>query len=85
MNIDVLYFAALREAVGLDCEHIDVPAGVDSLQALRHWLAARGGAWAQQFAPDRRLMMSLNQAMARGDALLTEGDEVAFFPPVTGG
>ena len=83
--ITVLYFARLREALGSAREELVLPAGVGTLQALREHLAARGGPWAQEMAAGRALRAAVNQSLVQGDAPLGAGDEVAFFPPVTGG
>lgn len=85
MKIRVLYFASLREKLGKGSEEIDLPAGVSTLSALRLHLLERGGAWASALAEDRAVRMAVNQDMAKGDAAFKSGDEVAFFPPVTGG
>ena len=83
--IKVLYFARLREALGKGSEQITLPADVRDLEGLRALLVARGGAWEQELAPSKPVRAAVNQSMALGDAALTDGDEVAFFPPVTGG
>ena len=81
----MLYFARLREALGKSSERIELPTGVRDLEALRAMLVSRGGAWEQELAPHRPVRAAVNQAMAMGDTALADGDEVAFFPPVTGG
>jgi molybdopterin synthase sulfur carrier subunit len=83
--ITVLYFARLREALGQGSERIELPLNVRDLEGLRALLVARGGAWEQELAPSKPVRAAVNQAMAFGDAPLSDGDEVAFFPPVTGG
>ncbi len=83
--ITVLYFARLREALGTGSETIAVPAGVRDLEGLRALLVARGGVWAQELAPGKPVRAAVNQAMAVGDVEISDGDEIAFFPPVTGG
>jgi len=83
--ITVLYFARLREALGRSSERIYLPAEVCDVEGLRALLIARGGVWAQELAPQRPVRVAVNQAMAVGDVQVTDGDEVAFFPPVTGG
>ena len=83
--ITLLYFARLREALGSGREQIVLPAGVATLGALRAHLARRGGAWAIEMAEGRNLRAAVNQDVATADAPLKDGDEVAFFPPVTGG
>lgn len=80
----VLYFASLREALGSAGEDMRLPAGVATPGALRDHLAARGGVW-QALAQTKNLRCAVNQRMVGFDAAVTEGDEVAFFPPVTGG
>lgn len=85
MKVTVLYFAALREAVGCAREQLELPATVATLGDLRGWLAGRGEPWAQALADRPALRMALDQQMAHGDEYLREGAEVAFFPPVTGG
>lgn len=84
MKIKVLYFASLREAVGISSEECELPDDVSTLGALRRHLAARGDAW-QVLETGRNIRVALNQRMSSGEAILSVGDEVAFFPPVTGG
>ena len=82
-TITVRYFASIREAVGQGSERIRTQA--QALAALRAELIARGAPWAECLAEGRAVRMAVNQLMAKADAPLTEGAEVAFFPPVTGG
>lgn len=84
-SIQVLYFANLREQLGKDCEVLDVPDTVTNLQSLREWMAGRGDNWAEKFGDKQKLMASVNHEMAKPETLLNDGDEIAFFPPVTGG
>jgi molybdopterin synthase sulfur carrier subunit len=81
----LLYFAGLREALGTARETLALPSGVGDIAALRAHLAARGGTWGEQFAPGRNVRAAVNQDMAAPDAAIGEADEIAFFPPVTGG
>ena len=83
--ITVLYFARLRESLGQSSEQITLPASVQDLAGLRDLLVARGGAWKDELGQDKRVRAAVNQAMARGDSPIADGDEIAFFPPVTGG
>lgn len=83
MNITVRYFASVREAIGQGSEQIDTAAA--SLAALRDELIARGPAYAEALARGKSVRMALNQVMSDESAALTDGCEVAFFPPVTGG
>lgn len=80
--IRVLYFARLREQVGIAGEDIDA-ADITTVGDLAARLAARGGPWPE--ALDGRVKAAVNQEMARPDSPVQDGDEVAFFPPVTGG
>jgi molybdopterin synthase sulfur carrier subunit len=83
--VTVLYFARLRESLGRSSEQLALPEDVRDLEGLRALLVARGGAWEQELAPSKPVRAAVNQAMAVGDMPVTDGDEVAFFPPVTGG
>lgn len=82
--ITVLYFARLREALGCGSEQIATPAGVTSVGALRDHLAARGDAWAAALG-GATVRVAVNQVVAGPATPIADGDEVAFFPPVTGG
>jgi molybdopterin synthase sulfur carrier subunit len=84
MQIKVLYFAALREALGTSGETLALPDGGTTLGAVRAQIAARGGDW-EALARMNNLRAAINQRMAEPDAAVADGDEVAFFPPVTGG
>lgn len=83
--ITVLYLARLREALGKASEQIALPADVRDLEALRAMLRGRGGAWADELAGNKPVRAAVNQDMAYGDTPIRDGDEIAFFPPVTGG
>jgi molybdopterin synthase sulfur carrier subunit len=85
LSVKVLYFASLREKLGCDAEELDLPAGVATIAALRAHLRARGGAWADALAEGKLLRAAVNQDMAQPATAIKAGDEVAFFPPVTGG
>jgi molybdopterin synthase sulfur carrier subunit len=84
-TLSLVYLARLREAFGAASERIEVPPGVTSVAELRTWLAARGGIWAAELAPGRAVRIAVNHALARPDTAVHPGDEVALFPPVTGG
>ena len=78
------FFASLREALGSADESLALSADIATLGDLRVHLAARGGEWSRLTA-SRSLRCAVNQEMARDEVRLADGDEVAFFPPVTGG
>jgi molybdopterin synthase sulfur carrier subunit len=85
VKIRVLYFASIREKVGTGAEEVELPAGIATVDGLRLHLRERGGAWAEALAEGKLLRMAVNQEMVQGVAAVKAGDEVAFFPPVTGG
>lgn len=85
MRVTILYFASLREAVGTASESCELPDGIDTTTRLRDWLRGRGGAWETALGANRNVRAAVDQRMARGDALIADGAEIAFFPPVTGG
>ena len=85
LKVRILYFASIREKLGRDAEDIDLPPGVATIASLRTHLRTRGGAWADALAEGKLLRAAVNQDMARPAAAIKAGDEVAFFPPVTGG
>ena len=82
--IRLLYFAWVREQLGRDGEDYSLPEPVP-LAALLDALGERGGAYAAALNPRDRLRFAVNQEMRGEDALVGPGDEVAIFPPVTGG
>lgn len=85
--IQLLYFAQLRDQLGVDRESLPWAAAepprtvADLLVELR----ARGGPWAETLAEGRPVLVAVNQEMARPDTPIQPGDEVGLFPPVTGG
>jgi len=83
--VKILYFARLREDLGTAAEEIALPENVRTVAALRAHLLARGGAWSAALGPERAVRIAVNQDMAQASTPLAPGDEVAFFPPVTGG
>ncbi|MBM3405855.1 MAG: molybdopterin converting factor subunit 1 [Betaproteobacteria bacterium] len=85
MKITILYFASLRETLGLERESVEVPAEIATMGALRNWLRLRGGAWAESLVEGRAVRMAVNRQLAGPESLLVDDAEVAFFPPVTGG
>jgi molybdopterin synthase sulfur carrier subunit len=84
-TIQVLYFARLREVFGRDRERIELPGHVRDVAGLTAWLRSRGDAWERELASGKPVRIAVNQDMAAADTPVGNGDEVAFFPPVTGG
>jgi molybdopterin converting factor subunit 1 len=83
--IKLVYLARLREAFGLPGESIELPESVSDVGALLEVLRGRGTPWSIELAPGRALRVAVNQEMAKPSTPIRRGDEVAFFPPVTGG
>lgn len=83
--ITILYFARLREALGKGSETLDLPREVRDIAGLQRMLAGRGGPWTEVLGQGTNVRAAVNQAMAGGNVAVADGDEVAFFPPVTGG
>jgi molybdopterin synthase sulfur carrier subunit len=83
MKVEVRYFASLREALG-SAEDVDL-AGATTVGALRDALVARGGRHAEALGRQRAVRSARNRVMCAESAALGDGDEVGFFPPVTGG
>jgi len=83
MKVTLRYFASVRETIGTGSESLDTQ--VSTLGALRDELIARGGLHAEALARGKLVRLALNQNMADESAALTEGAEIGFFPPVTGG
>lgn len=81
----VLYFAWLRERVGCAEEEVTPPEGVRDVAGLIAWLAGRSEAHGRAFLDPGQVRVAVNQEFAAGDTRVSPGDEVAFFPPVTGG
>lgn len=81
MTLKILYFASLRESIGMGTENIDLPPSVQTVGALRYSLGQRHAV----LLSAKNLKAAVNQKMVGMDAPVTDGDEVAFFPPVTGG
>ena len=81
----LLYFAWVREQIGRDSEEIALPADVQTVAALLDWLRSRGDGYAQALEDLSVIRVAVNQEFAAPDHVVADGDEVALFPPVTGG
>ena len=84
-QIDILYFAWVRERIGRDGERLEVPTGVIDVAGVVGWLAGQGGAYADALGDLSRLRYALDGAFVGADAPLGQAHELAIFPPVTGG
>ncbi len=88
MRVTVKYFASIRESIGIAFEQLELPPTelqAFTVGALRRTLIDKGGAYAQALALGKSVRTALNLVMCDEAAVLTDGCEVAFFPPVTGG
>ena len=84
MSIKILYFAAVRDAVGCADETLDMPENVANIGDLQNYLAARGEQWSA-LDSGRNVRAARNHRMVKLEEPVAAGDEIAFFPPVTGG
>lgn len=82
--INVLFFAQVRELLNTPKLAIDASSAITTTESLRAHLAAKDEKWAKVMASNK-LLVAVNQTMSNWDAVVKDGDEVAFFPPVTGG
>ena len=85
MKIKVLYFARIKEAINYSTEDIDLPVDVSTVLALKNYLSLRGDIWANLFNGKQVVRAAINHTLVNDLATINAGDEVAFFPPVTGG
>jgi len=83
--VKLLYFAWVRERIGAHEEDFALPAGVATVGDLIAHLAARGDGYAHAFADPAQIRAAVNQETAQPGDAVADGDEVAFFPPMTGG
>lgn len=82
--INVLYFASLRDRIGTAAEEQELPADA-TIVGVMEILKTRDGACADAFGGKTSVLAAINQEMAKPEESIKDGDEVAFFPPVTGG
>jgi len=83
--VRLLYFAWVRERVGKAEERIDPPAGVATVSELIAWLARRGEEYAHAFENPEVIRAAIDRSHVRSDAAIAGANEIAFFPPMTGG
>ena len=83
--VTLLYFAGLRESLGLSREQVALPAATSTVSMLVDQLRSRDDRWTAAFAPGKPWRVAVNQRMADLATPVKPGDEIAFFPPVTGG
>ncbi len=85
LRVRLLYFAWVREKVGLSSEEVELPQGVSTVEALVAWLKQRGPQYADAFARPQVVRTALDKVHVKPTAALGTAREIAFFPPVTGG
>jgi molybdopterin synthase sulfur carrier subunit len=83
--VHILYFARLRDEIGHAEEKIELPGEVTTVRELMGWLRGRSEGHALALGPGAMLKVAVNQTYAEFETTVANGDEVAFFPPVTGG
>jgi molybdopterin synthase sulfur carrier subunit len=83
--VKLLYFAWLRQKIGVSEEELSVPSSVATVAALIDCLKSRGAGYEAAFRDLKALRVAVNQQHSRFDAAIGPNDEIAFFPPVTGG
>jgi molybdopterin converting factor subunit 1 len=83
--LTILYFAWLRERIGSSQEELLLPADIKTVSDLVEYLSARGAGYAAAFRNRRTIRCAVNQEFADPGHMISPGDEIAFFPPVTGG
>lgn len=81
----LLYFARLRQQIGIGEENVDLPAEVRTVADVIEWLKSRNDSFMHAFGDLRTIRAAVNQTHAGFDATVSEAREIAFFPPVTGG
>jgi molybdopterin converting factor subunit 1 len=83
--VTVLYFAWLRERIGTGEERLTLPPGIGTVTSLIDWLSARGDGYRAAFVLRDVVRCAVNQQFGTPSTPVTDGDEIAFYPPVTGG
>ena len=85
MRVKLFYFARLRETIGVDREELDLASDIKTVSDLIEVLKGRGSHWQDMFSMSTTFRMAVNQEMVEATHKINANDEVAFFPPVTGG
>ena len=83
--IEIKYFARLSESLGKRSDQLEFDDQIQTAADVIQRLIDRGGKWADEFNGDNKILVAINQQMREPEASVNDGDEVAFFPPVTGG
>ncbi|MGH1430229.1 MAG: molybdopterin converting factor subunit 1 [Neptuniibacter sp.] len=83
--LKLVFFASLRERLGTEGENLELPDGVSTVAELISYLVKERGPIWQQVLQSAQVLVAVNQEMCDPGEQITSGDEIAFFPPVTGG
>ena len=83
--IKIKYFARLSESLGLKSEELEYNDQISTAEDLINQLIERGEIWSIEFSGENKILLAVNQQMSERDTTVKDGDEIAFFPPVTGG
>ena len=83
--ITILYFASVREQLNCSSEQIEYSSDIQTITGLQNKLSKRGETWSDVFTKNDLIFCSVNQLIAKNNEPISDGDEVAFFPQVTGG
>jgi len=83
--MQLLYFGWVRARIGIGSEQVEPPAGISDVRALIGWLQSRGENYLEALREVESIRVAVNQELAELDAPIASGDEVAVFPPMTGG
>ena len=81
----LLYFASVRQTIGLAGEEITLPHDVVDAGGLVDWLQQRGGVYAEALGQPGHVRVAVNKVYGHADTPVSDDDEIALFPPVTGG
>lgn len=83
--MQILYFAWVRELIGTGEETLELPDTVSDVSQLLAWLRTRGEGYEEALADPARIRVAVNQTYVRNEHPIRPDDEIAIFPPVTGG
>lgn len=83
--LKIHYFAGVREALNRDRDQIKLPEGVGTVADLINYLRKEDSSFDRMIAEQERVLVAVNQAVTGGEGLIGDDDEIAFFPPMSGG
>ena len=83
--MQILYFGWVRSHIGCGREELELPADINTVSSLIDWLSSRGNGYARAFQNSEAIRVAVNQEIAGLDTIIADCDEIALFPPMTGG